>query len=40
MISLITPAKAETAMHLRCTICKTVNDLDADYCKHCGAKLE
>ena len=20
--------------------CKTVNDPDADYCKHCGAKLE
>ena len=23
-----------------CPYCKTVNDLDADYCKHCGAKLE
>ena len=23
-----------------CPYCKTVKDLDADYCKHCGAKLE
>lgn len=23
-----------------CPYCKTVNDLDADYCKHCGVKLE
>ena len=23
-----------------CPYCKTVNDLDADYCKHCGAKLD
>ena len=23
-----------------CPYCQTVNDLDADYCKHCGAKLE
>lgn len=23
-----------------CPFCNTVNDIDADYCKHCGAKLE
>lgn len=35
MISLITPAKAETAMHLRCTICKEWIEI----CDSCSRKF-
>lgn len=33
------PAAAQTVVKVRCTQCRTLNDVDARFCKGCGAGL-